>query len=219
MKVQDNIRMACQNSSRDTADVEVVAVTKYVDVARMEEAFSAGLLHVGESKVQDAQAKWEVIGTKGVWHFIGHLQSNKVKDMIDKFDYIHSLDRLSLAKEIEKKAKEIEKVMPCFVQVNISGEDTKHGLEPNKVEAFIAKLAEFPHIKVVGLMTMAPYDENPEDTRPIFRELRELQASLQKKEWAHAPLKELSMGMSNDYSVAIEEGATFIRLGSTLVGS
>jgi pyridoxal phosphate enzyme (YggS family) len=216
--VQSNIEQACKNSSRHPEEINVIAVTKYVDLQRMEEAFDAGLHHVGESKAQDASEKWEKLGHRGIWHFIGHLQSNKVRDVIGKFTYIHSLDRLSLAKEIEKKASNLDVTVPCFIQVNISGEDTKHGLPPEKVEGFIQQLAPFPHIKAIGLMTMAPYYEDPEATRPIFRHLKELQLRLQENAWSHAPLTELSMGMSNDYQVAVEEGATFIRLGTTLVG-
>jgi pyridoxal phosphate enzyme (YggS family) len=217
--VQENITHACKNSSRRPEEINVIAVTKYVDQQRMEEAFDSGLKHVGESKAQDATRKWELLGDRGTWHFIGHLQSNKVREIIGKFTYIHSLDRLSLAKEIEKRASYLNIVVPCFIQANVSGEDTKHGLPPEKVEEFIEQLARFPHIQAIGLMTMAPYYEDPEETRPVFRHLKEMQLRLQEKEWSHAPLTELSMGMSNDYQVAIEEGATFIRLGTTLVGS
>jgi pyridoxal phosphate enzyme (YggS family) len=217
--VQENIAHACKNSSRHPEEVNVIAVTKYVDQQRMEEAFDSGLTHVGESKAQDAAKKWEQLGDRGIWHFIGHLQSNKVREILGKFTYIHSLDRLSLAKEIEKRASYLNIVVPCFIQANVSGEDTKHGLPPEKVEEFIEQLARFPHIKAIGLMTMAPYYEDPEETRPVFRHLKEMQLRLQEKEWSHAPLTELSMGMSNDYQVAVEEGATFIRLGTTLVGS
>lgn len=217
--VKKIIDIACRNSSRSPEEVKVIAVTKYVDIPRMEEALDTGLEHIGESKAQDALPKWEKLGHKGTWHFIGHLQSNKVKDVLNKFTYIHSLDRLSLAKEIEKRAGDFDIIVPCFVQVNVAGEETKYGLAPEKVEGFIRDLTIFSHIKVVGLMTMAPYEANPLETRPIFKRLKEIQLQLQKNAWAHAPLTELSMGMSNDYQIAIEEGATFIRLGSTLVGN
>jgi pyridoxal phosphate enzyme (YggS family) len=218
VKVQENIQAACNKSGRSIDEVTVVAVTKYVDIKKIEEAFQAGLKHVGESKAQDAVGKWDELGGKGTWHYIGHLQSNKVKDVIGRFHYIHSLDRLSLAKEIEKKAKATDTTVKCFIQVNISGESTKHGLAPEEVEGFIDDLTPYSHIKIVGLMTMAPYSQNPEDTRIIFQGLKQLQQKLQLVEWEHAPLTELSMGMSNDYVIAIEEGATFIRLGTILVG-
>jgi pyridoxal phosphate enzyme (YggS family) len=217
--VQKNIDQACRNSSRSPEEINVIAVTKYVDLQRMEEALNTGLEHLGESKAQDASTKWEKLGHRGIWHFIGHLQSNKAKDIIGKFTYIHSLDRLSLANEIEKRAKDLDVIIPCFIQVNVSGEETKHGLSPDKVEEFIRQTARFSHIMMVGLMTMAPFSEDPEETRPVFRRLKEIQLELQAMALTHAPLTELSMGMSNDYQVAIEEGATFIRLGTTLVGS
>lgn len=225
MNVQENLQniqlqiaQACARSSRKSEEVKMIAVTKYVGIDRMREALAAGIQHLGESKAQDAVHKWKTIGQGPIWHFIGHLQSNKVKDVVGKFNYIHSLDRPSLAKEIERRAAVQEQTVSCFVQVNVSGEETKHGLEPNETEDFITFLTDFPHIRVVGLMTMAPYVENPEETRVVFRTLKELQCRLQKKSWQHAPLQELSMGMSNDFPIAIEEGATFIRIGSALVG-
>lgn len=216
--VQKNIEDACLKSGRNPREIKVVAVTKYVSLARMEEALSCGLREFGESRAQDALPKWEKLGERAVWHFIGHLQTNKVKYIIDKFTYIHSLDRLSLAQEINKRAAKLNKPISCFVQVNVANEETKHGLAVEEVEDFVESMQDFPYIKVIGLMTMAPLVENPEEARPIFRQLRQIQESLQKKEWSFAPLTELSMGMSNDYQVAIEEGATYIRLGSCLVG-
>ncbi len=216
--VKDNIKQACLNSGRSEEEIKIIAVTKYVDVSRIKEALHAGLTDIGESRVQDAVPKWEQTEGKGNWHFIGHLQTNKVKDIIDKFDFIHSLDRSSLAKEIHKRAHGQDKLIKCFVQVNVSGEESKHGLSLEKVEAFIEQLAQYPTIRVIGLMTMAPYEAESEETRPVFSALKALQLSLQKKGWSHAPLNELSMGMSNDYTIAIEEGATYIRLGTKLVG-
>lgn len=217
-RIQQLIKQACEKSSRNAEDVKVIAVTKYVSLQRIEEAFEAGMDQIGESRVQDAIPKWEALGTKGTWHFIGHLQSNKVKDVIGKFAYIHSLDRLSLAKEIEKRAERLGLTVPCFVQVNVSGEESKQGVAYDQAESFIKQLEAYPHIQVVGLMTMAPYTEQPEETRPVFRQLKQLQERLQQHKWLHAPLTELSMGMSNDFQVAIEEGATFVRLGTSLVG-
>lgn len=217
--IQQQIKQACEKSGRNTEEVQVIAVTKYVDLTRIEEAFQAGIEHIGESKVQQAVPKWEALKGQGTWHFIGHLQSNKAKDVVGKFSYIHSLDRLSLAKEIEKKAKDQGLVVPCFVQVNVSGELTKQGVSYAEAESFIEQLANYPHIRVVGLMTMAPYTEDAEETRPVFRKLKQLKQDLIQKKWPHAPLTELSMGMSNDFHVAIEEGATFVRLGTSLVGN
>lgn len=218
IKVQENIQRACQRSGRHPKDIQVVAVTKYVDVERIKETLAAGLEHIGENKAQDVRRKWEAAGQRGIWHFIGYLQSNKVKYVIDKCRYIHSLDRFSLAKEIEKRAAKLGRTVDCFVQVNVSGEESKHGLKAEEVETFVEQLAEYEHIRVIGLMTMAPHVRNAEETRPVFQRLKQLQLTLQEKKWPHAPSTECSMGMSNDYEVAIEEGATFIRLGSCLVG-
>ncbi|MDQ0339238.1 pyridoxal phosphate enzyme (YggS family) [Caldalkalibacillus uzonensis] len=218
LKVRDNIERACARSGRSPDEITVVAVTKYMSPEQMQEVFKAGLEHIGESKAQDALEKWEQLGDKGTWHFIGHLQSNKVKYVIDKFRYIHSLDRLSLAREIERRAARHGVRMPCFIQVNVSGETSKHGLHPDEVERFVEHLAEFNHIVPIGLMTMAPYVEDPEQTRPVFSRLKELQILLQDRKYDHAPLTELSMGMSNDYPIAVEEGATYLRLGSCLMG-
>ncbi|MBU9720429.1 YggS family pyridoxal phosphate-dependent enzyme [Bacillus alkalicola] len=197
--------------------VHVVAVTKYVDTSTTEQVLDAGIEHIGENRVEEGVDKWEALGSRGTWHFIGNLQSKKVKQMIDKFQYIHSLDRLSLAKEINKRAPE-DKRIKCFVQVNVSGEGSKSGLSPEETIEFIEKLGSYPSIEVVGLMTMAPFVEDPETVRPYFRRLRELRDDIVSKEWTHAPCHELSMGMSNDYVVAVEEGATYIRVGSALVG-
>ena len=160
--------------------------------------------------------KYHRLNGKGTWHFIGTLQSRKVKEVVEIFDYIHSLDRLSLAKEIEKRAT---KKIKCFIQVNVSGEKTKHGLEPSELIPFVNELQPFSKIEIVGLMTMAPNEDDPENTRPFFRQLKQLQLEVKQLQLDYAPCDELSMGMSNDFQVAIEEGATFIRLGTSLVGN
>lgn len=216
--VETRITDACIRSGRSRENVQVVAVTKYVSLEMTAEVIHEGLLHIGENRWQNAEEKWNALGEQGIWHFIGHLQTNKVKDVIGKFQYIHSLDRFSLAQELEKKAKGMDIEVQVFVQVNISGEDTKYGLSPDKVVSFLEMIREFTHIRVVGLMTMAPFEGNPEDTRPIFRALRELRDELNRQSLTRKPITELSMGMSNDFEVAIEEGSTWVRLGSILVG-
>ncbi|SFS50208.1 YggS family pyridoxal phosphate-dependent enzyme [Marininema halotolerans] len=213
--VQHEINTACHHVRRKPSEVNVVAVTKYVNEERTCEALDAGLLHIGESRVQDAVPKWEALGERGVWHFIGHLQRNKVKAIVGKFSYLHSLDRFSLAKELSKRCVEIDEKMRCFIQVNISREESKFGLSPQELPDFVEEVAQLPGIQLAGLMTMAPYVENPEEVRPIFQHLKALQKKLQSDK---LQLPHLSMGMSRDYHVAIEEGATFIRLGSVLVG-
>ncbi|MFB5660642.1 YggS family pyridoxal phosphate-dependent enzyme [Alteribacillus sp. HJP-4] len=216
-RIQKAIKQACELAGRDS-NINIIAVTKYVSLQKTEEALRAGITHLGENRMEGALEKWEHFHDKATLHFIGSLQSKKAKHIIEKYDYIHSLDRLSLAKELDKRCPEGRKIR-CFVQVNVSGEDSKSGIQPDEAVDFIESLKEFAAVEVVGLMTMAPYEKNPEDTRPIFRRLRELRDRIRSLNYPHAPCGELSMGMSNDYTVAVEEGATYIRIGSLLVGN
>lgn len=217
--IKERIETACKRAQRDPKDVEIVAVTKYVSLETTKRALDEGIIHLGESRVQDAVPKWEALGDRATWHFIGHLQTNKVKDVIGRFSFIHSLDRLSLAEEIEKRGQQKEIVTNCFIQVNISGEETKFGLQPNQVLEFVKETSKMKYINLCGLMTMAPYESVPEQTRVVFKRLRELRRELNELHLPNVQLQHLSMGMSNDFEVAIEEGATFIRLGSILVGN
>ncbi|CAN7438704.1 YggS family pyridoxal phosphate-dependent enzyme [Rossellomorea sp. LjRoot5] len=214
--INENIQRACERSGRRTEDVNVVAVTKYVSIDRAEEAVEAGLFHLGENRDEGLISKWDVLRDKARWHFIGSLQSRKVKNIIDKVSYIHSLDRLSLAKEIHKRADE---PVSCFVQVNVSGEGSKHGISPDEVKEFVGSLKDLSNIKVVGLMTMAPHTDDEAFLRTCFRQLKTIQEEIRSLNLPYAPCTELSMGMSNDYVIAIEEGATFIRIGTALVGN
>lgn len=211
----ENIEIACQKSNRKSKEITIVAVTKYVDEERAKELLDLGIQHLGENRDQNFLQKFDAIGDKAVWHFIGTLQSRKVKNIIDKVDYIHSLDRLSLANEINKRANQKVK---CFVQVNVAEEESKHGLLKEEVIPFIKSLQSFEKIEVVGLMTMAPYTDDERVIRSVFKELRVLQEKIKTMELDYAPCEHLSMGMSNDYMIAIEEGATLLRLGSSLVG-
>ncbi|MFE4711253.1 YggS family pyridoxal phosphate-dependent enzyme [Paenibacillus sp. NPDC056722] len=217
-EVEERIARACATSGRDRKDVKVIAVTKYVSLETVSAVLEAGLEHIAESRWQNAEHKWLALGEKGTWHFIGHLQTNKVKDVIGKFQYIHSLDRISLARELQRKAESIGQKVNVFLQVNISGEDTKFGLSPGDVPGFLQEIADLDRVNVIGLMTMAPYEMEPELTRPVFRGLRELRDELNRQGLTPEPITELSMGMSNDFEVAIEEGATWVRLGTVLVG-
>lgn len=214
--IKQNILEACRNSNRNPEEIKIVAVTKYVSVSRAQDALSSGIADFGENRDEGLLEKWEHLSNKAVWHFIGSLQTKKVKRIIDKVSYIHSLDRISLAEEIHKRATHPVK---CFIQVNASGEESKHGLAPEAVAGFVKDLSPFHNIQIVGLMTMAPYTDNEDTLRTCFRDLKSLQASIKAMNLSYAPCSELSMGMSNDYMIAIEEGATFIRIGSALVGS
>lgn len=217
-EVKERVERACAASGRDASDVKVIAVTKYVSLETVSAVLEAGLEDIAESRWQNAEHKWNALGNKGTWHFIGHLQTNKVKDVIGKFQYIHSLDRLSLAQELHKKAEAAGIDVNVFLQVNISGEDTKFGLSAEAVPEFLREIAPLHNVKVIGLMTMAPYEGDPELTCPVFRGLRELRDALNLLALTPEPIQELSMGMSNDFEVAIQEGATWVRLGTVLVG-
>jgi hypothetical protein len=213
--VKERIERALERAGRKPGDVRIVAVTKTATVETARELLQNGITHLGENRSNEFLHKYAAIGKEAVWHFIGTLQSRKVKDIIDYADYIHSLDRLSLAREIDKRAK---RPVPCFVQVNISKESTKHGILEEETLPFIEKLAQYPNIKVEGLMTIAPYTEDRGLIRSVFRRLKKLQETVQRQSYPFAPCKELSMGMSNDFEIAVEEGATFVRIGTLLVG-
>ena len=213
--VKDRIRQACERSGRNEEDIKVIAVTKYVSSERTQEAVDAGIVHIGENRIEGMRGKQSTITGQAIWHFIGSLQTRKVKDVIAHTDYIHSLDRLSLAQEIQKRTCE---PVRCFVQVNVSGEESKHGLSPEEVLPFVKELEQFDKILVVGLMTMAPFTEDEQILRSCFKKLKELQAEVLRLKLPNVPCEELSMGMSNDFEIAIEEGSTFIRVGTALVG-
>jgi PLP dependent protein len=213
--IRSNIEEACKQSGRSPDAVTIIAVTKYVSVERAQEAVEAGILHLGENRDEGLLNKWNHLGDKPTWHYIGTMQTRKVKNVIDKIDYLHSLDRLSLAKEVDKRANHKVK---CFVQVNVSGEESKHGMKPETVLDFVKDLKQFEHIQVEGLMTMAPYIDDESELRRCFRQLKALQQEVQQLHLDYAPCRELSMGMSNDYRIAVEEGATMVRIGSALVG-
>lgn len=214
--IEETICKACERAGRDREEVTVIAVTKQVSEERTQQVLDQGIIHLGENRPEGLLAKQHAIPQGAVWHFIGNMQSRKVKEIIERIDYLHSLDRLSIAKEIQKRAVE---PIDCFVQVNVSGEDSKSGLPPAETQAFIEALGDYDKIRVIGLMTMAPLTEDHDSIRQVFRNLRELRDELTAKKMQHAPLTKLSMGMSNDYSIAIEEGATHVRIGTALVGS
>src|SRR5690625_4084885 len=214
--IRENIEKACRKVNRKMDEITVIGVTKYVTIERTEELLAAGVKNVGENHTEELLQKYEKIGDKANWHFIGTLQSRKVKDIIGKVSTIHSLDRLSVAKQINNRS---EQPIDCFIQVNVSGESSKHGLEKTEVIPFIKELKQFEKVNVVGLMTMAPHVDDEAELRSVFRQLRELRDEIVEQQFTNAPCTYLSMGMSNDYEIAIEEGATHIRIGTKLVGS
>ncbi|WP_227395596.1 YggS family pyridoxal phosphate-dependent enzyme [Jeotgalibacillus aurantiacus] len=215
-QIMNRIKKASEAAGRNPDEITIVAVTKYVSNERAEEAVRAGLVHLGENRPEGLDEKKKVIVSNQVkWHFIGSLQSRKVKKVINEVDFVHSLDRLSLAEEIQKRA---EHPVKCFLQVNVSGEEQKHGLSPENASEFVEELVNYDKIKVIGLMTMAPNTQDEVVLRDCFMNLRKLRDLIQEKKLPNVPCTELSMGMSNDFEIAIQEGATYIRIGSSLVG-
>lgn len=215
-QIEEKIQAACERSGRDRADVHIVAVTKSVTNERAAEVVAEGFTHLGENRPEGLIEKVAHIPTGVNWHFIGNLQSRRIRDLIQDVRYIHSLSRESIAKEIQKRSAE---PVNCFVQVNVSGEASKSGLAPEELEPFLQSIEAYDKVRVIGLMTMAPNIEDQEEIRGYFKRLRMLRDELQAAQLPNAPCTELSMGMSNDYEIAIEEGATYIRIGTALVGA
>jgi len=215
-KLQEKIENATQKSGRRADAVTVVAVTKGFGPEIIETLLKQGILHIGENRVQEARIKKEIIGEKGIWHFIGHLQKNKIKLTVHLFDWVDSLDSLEEATLLSHVAKAIGKTLKVLVQVNTSGESTKHGTTPEQAQALCLAINELPGLELLGLMTIAPLLKEPEKARPFFRLLRKLRDQIESQTNLHLPI--LSMGMSQDFEVAIEEGATMIRIGTFLLG-
>ena len=216
--VEIEIQKACDKSNRKREVVTLIAVSKTKPVSILKEAYDLGVRVFGENKVQELVDKYEALPKDIQWHMIGHLQRNKVKYIIDKVDCIHSVESLRLAETIEKEAAKHDRIIDILVEVNVAGEDSKFGLSPSEVPAFIEEIAKFPHIRVKGLMTIAPFVENPEENRPIFKVLQELSVDIAGKNIDNVIMNVLSMGMTNDYQVAIEEGATLVRVGTGIFG-
>ncbi|MEW5785897.1 MAG: YggS family pyridoxal phosphate-dependent enzyme [Bacillota bacterium] len=213
-RVTAEIAAAARRSGRDPAEIRLLAVTKTVGLEQVREAAELGLRDFGENRLQDAKAKLEAFPNFS-WHFIGHLQTNKVKEVLSGFTLIHSLDRLHLAEALQHWGEQLGRSAAVLVQVNVAREKGKFGLDPAALPDFLDEMRRFTRVQVQGLMTMAPWVDDPEEARPVFRALRQLQRDLAGPGPA---LEHLSMGMSNDYTVAVEEGATLIRLGTALFG-
>ncbi len=215
LKVMERIERAARRTGRDPAEIRLVAVSKTVDSARIREAVEAGVKILGENYVQEAKKKIEEIGHPVAWHFIGHLQSNKAKYAVHLFDMIHSVDSLSLAEELNRRAGQVNRNIKVMVEVNISGEATKFGTDEGRVTELVKGITGLKHLSLEGLMTMPPYFDSAELSRPYFVELRRLREKLLGE---GIPVRELSMGMSTDFEVAIEEGATYVRVGTAIFG-
>jgi pyridoxal phosphate enzyme (YggS family) len=218
-RIQERISRAALRCGRKPDEIRLVAVSKTVPLERIREAVSAGALILGENYIQEAREKTALISTGVEWHFIGHLQSNKAKFAAELFSLIHSVDRMTLAQELNKEAAKKNRILPVLIQVNISGEETKSGIDAAGTRQLVQQAALLPHLSVQGLMTMPPWFEDPEEARPYFRALRKLRDELAAEKMPGASLTELSMGMSGDFEVAIEEGATLVRIGTAIFGA
>ena len=202
-----------RNKANRQDQVNVIAVTKYVDVATTEALVKTGIQHIGENRVDKFLEKYQALKEYDLtWHLIGSLQRRKVKDVINLVDYFHALDSVKLAQEIQKRA---EHPIKCLLQVNISGEESKHGFAPDELDDVLAEIAQLDKIEIVGLMTMAPFEASQEELQDIFSKTHQLQKQLEKKQLKNMPFSELSMGMSRDFEVAIANGATYVRIGTS----
>ena len=218
-KINTRIQRACQKSGRNPDDVRLIAVSKVKPAELIEEAYHAGQKLFGESYVQEFRDKSPRVSAPVEWHFIGGLQSNKVKYLRGKVAMIHSVDRLSLAEEINRQWGKIDATVAITLQVNVGDELTKSGCAPDELEALVKAVAQLPHIKICGLMCLPPHCDDPEQVRPFFRQLRELAGQIEQLQLPNVEMKELSMGMSGDFEVAIEEGATLVRVGTAIFGA
>ncbi len=216
--VLERVKAAAKRSGRDADSVTLVAVSKTKPLSDIEELIKHGVKEFGENKVQELDDKYETVSTPVNWHLIGHLQTNKVKYIVDKVKLIHSVDSLKLAQVIEKEAGKKNCICHVLLEVNVAGEESKFGLACEEVLPLVREISKLPHVKVDGLMTIAPFVENPEDNRVHFRKLNELSLDIKSKNIDNVDMNVLSMGMTNDYEVAVEEGATIVRVGTAIFG-
>lgn len=217
-EVQENIRKACERSGRNPEDVTLIAVSKTKPVSDIEQIYAAGIREFGENKVQEMNDKQKVFPGDINWHMIGHLQRNKVKYIVDNVAMIHSVDSVRLAEEISKEAVKKNVAVDILVEVNVAKEESKFGLYTEDVRQFVEQISKLPGINIKGLMTSAPFVDNPEDNRQYFKKLKDLSVDINAKNIDNVHMDFLSMGMTNDYVVAVEEGATHVRVGTAIFG-
>jgi pyridoxal phosphate enzyme (YggS family) len=216
--INEKIKKAASSVNKNPEEIKLVAVTKTATTEQIKEALNAGVKIIGENRVQDAKEKYQIFTTDIEWHLIGHLQTNKAKYAVEIFDCIHSLDSIKLAQEIDKRSLQFGKIKDVLVEVNVSGEESKYGIKPEEVEPFLKGISEFPRIRVRGLMTIAPIVEDKEKIRPYFRKLQELSKEIKSKNIENVKMDYLSMGMTEDFEIAIEEGANMVRIGRGIFG-
>lgn len=218
IEVEKNIQAACKRAKRAREEVTLIAVSKTKPVSDIEEVLTTGILDYGENKVQELTDKYEVLPKDIRWHMIGHLQRNKVKYLMGKVTMIHSVDSLRLAEQIEHEAAKADTIVSVLIEVNVAQEESKFGTTCSDAIALVEAAAKMPHLKIKGLMTIAPFTENPEENRIYFRKLKQLSVDIKSKNIDNVDMDELSMGMTGDYEVAIEEGATMVRVGTGIFG-
>lgn len=216
--VEENILKACERADRKREDITLIAVSKTKPLSDIEQIYDLGIREFGENKVQELVEKYENIKAPVNWHLIGHLQTNKVKYIVDKVKLIHSVDSLKLATEINKEAIKKDVVVNILIEVNISNEATKFGIKKEEAINLIKEISKLSNVKVKGLMTIAPFVENSEDNREHFKNLYKLYVDIREKNLDNVSMEILSMGMTNDYEIAIEEGATMVRVGTGIFG-
>ncbi len=217
-QVEENIKKACKKSGRDRADVTLIAVSKTKPVEMLQTVYDCGVRDFGENKVQEMCDKMEVLPGDIKWHMIGHLQTNKVKYIVGRTELIHSVDSVHLAAEIQKQAVKKDVIVPILIEVNIAEEESKFGIHKEDTIAMVRQIAEMDHLRIKGLMTIAPFVENAEDNRLYFREIKQLSVDIKNQNIDNVSMDVLSMGMTGDYEVAIEEGATLVRVGTGIFG-
>ena len=216
--VQENIQKACEKVNRSVDEVTLISVSKTKPLSMLQEAYDCGAREYGENKVQEMTEKEGQLPKDIHWHMIGHLQTNKVKYIVGRVSLIHSVDSLHLAQEIEKQAAKLDVIVPILIEVNIAEEESKFGIHKEETISLVREVATLPHIRIQGLMTIAPYVENPEDNRACFRGIKQLSVDIARENIDNVSMDCLSMGMTGDYEVAIEEGATMVRVGTGIFG-
>ena len=218
-KVEKKINAACSRAGRSQEDVTLIAVSKTKPIEMIEEALACGKREFGENKAQELKQKYEALSKDIKWHFIGHLQTNKVKYVVGRACLIHSVDSYHLAEAIETESAKRDVISHILIEVNVAREDSKFGIHEEEAMELVCAVAKLPHIKIEGLMTIAPFVENPEQNRKIFSKLYKLSVDIASKNIDNVSMGALSMGMTNDYEVAVEEGATYVRVGTAIFGS
>lgn len=216
--IQKKIKNAVTRSEKQNREIHLIVVTKTVDTMDVLQAIDAGLHEFGENRVQEMIRKQELLPKDIVWHLIGQLQSNKVKYIVDKVGLIHSLDRIALGQEIQRQCEKISRIMPVLIQINIAKEETKSGISEENIMTFVEEISRLPNLEIQGLMTIAPLVDNPERIRPLFQKMNYYFEQIKKKAIPNVKMNFLSMGMSNDFEIAIEEGANMVRIGTAIFG-